>query len=258
MKKYEIIKKCAKIIDGKTLYPIRALVDIPRKNVHAGDLGGFVESEANLSHKGSCWIFEDADVYENATVTEHAEVCGLARVHGHAKVAGHARVGSRAEVYEHALVTGSSYITDFAKVRGWAITSGTSCVFEHAEVCGSSSIFDEAEVCGHAKILGHTRLYGSVRAGGTFVSPEYAFLASGTLNNSDEVIAIDGLPDLLFPSMGYNAVSGDCWLGDITIPHSELIEQIADQDLSVKCRSIYFARAEELLRMAKERTKKEE
>ena len=31
-----------------------------REDVHQGDLGGFVESERNLSQEGSCWIYDNA------------------------------------------------------------------------------------------------------------------------------------------------------------------------------------------------------
>ena len=45
MKKYKLL---ARAENG--LYRIRALRDIPEIDVKAGDLGGYVESENNLSH----------------------------------------------------------------------------------------------------------------------------------------------------------------------------------------------------------------
>lgn len=48
-----------------------------------GDLGGFVESENNLSHEGDAWVWGDAQVYGDALITGHArildktEVCGV-------------------------------------------------------------------------------------------------------------------------------------------------------------------------------------
>ena len=41
------------------LHRIRALRDV-REDVRAGDLGGFVQSEENLSQEGSCWIYDNA------------------------------------------------------------------------------------------------------------------------------------------------------------------------------------------------------
>ena len=48
------------------LHRIRALKDFA--NVKAGELGGWIESERNLSHEGNCWVSEDARVSGNAWV----------------------------------------------------------------------------------------------------------------------------------------------------------------------------------------------
>ena len=49
------------------LHRIRALWDV-REDVHAGDLGGFVQSEENLSQEGQSWIAGNAVVAEDAYV----------------------------------------------------------------------------------------------------------------------------------------------------------------------------------------------
>lgn len=49
-----------------TLHRIEALRDLAIAK--AGDKGGFVESEANLSHEGYCWIYGDAEVYGSSKV----------------------------------------------------------------------------------------------------------------------------------------------------------------------------------------------
>ena len=57
-------------------------------NVKAGDVGGFVESEINLSHDGFCWVSGDAEVSGNAWVSGDARVSGDAWVFGNARVSG--------------------------------------------------------------------------------------------------------------------------------------------------------------------------
>ena len=83
-KKYELTDEKI-IIDGTTLYRIRALRDIG-DCVKAGDLGGFVESDKNLSHSGSSWVYDNAQVYDDACVCGNACVCGGAYVYGYAYV----------------------------------------------------------------------------------------------------------------------------------------------------------------------------
>ncbi len=66
-KKYELVPDRQVIVAGTTLYRIRALKDFG--SVKAGDLGGFVGSERNLSHEGTCWVADDAQVYDGAVVS---------------------------------------------------------------------------------------------------------------------------------------------------------------------------------------------
>ena len=67
-KKYELSGN-TQIHNGITLYQIQALVDIPSIGVKAGDLGGWLESEANLSQMGDAWVSGNAWVFGNAIVS---------------------------------------------------------------------------------------------------------------------------------------------------------------------------------------------
>ena len=59
MKKYELTEE-TKVIGGKTLFRIRALRSFG--GIKAGDLGGFIENERNLSHGGNAWVGGNARV----------------------------------------------------------------------------------------------------------------------------------------------------------------------------------------------------
>ena len=76
MKKYELTSN-TKTIYGITLYQIKALTDIPSIGVKAGDLGGYIEKEDNLSQLGTCWMSGDARVFGDAWVYDSAQVYGL-------------------------------------------------------------------------------------------------------------------------------------------------------------------------------------
>lgn len=65
MKKYELTTNTIVHI-GRTLYQIKALKNFA--NVIAGDLGGYVETEDNLSQYGDAWVYGNALVYDNAKV----------------------------------------------------------------------------------------------------------------------------------------------------------------------------------------------
>ena len=145
MKKYELIENDTKIVNGKTLYRIRALVAISL-SVAAGDLGGYVESEKNLSHNGNAWVSGNARVSGNAVVSGNAEVSGNAVVSdnawvsGNAEVSGDAWVSGNAEVSGNARVYGNAWVYGDAWVSGNAEVSGTARVPDNAWVSKSSDV----------------------------------------------------------------------------------------------------------------------
>ena len=97
-KKYEFTGE-TKIEFGVKLHRIRALVAIAAIGVAAGDLGGWVGSEKNLSHDGNAWVYGNARVDGNARVTGNARVDGDARVFGDARVCGPIITASRSDGY---------------------------------------------------------------------------------------------------------------------------------------------------------------
>lgn len=109
------------IYAGHKLHRIRAIKDFG--NVKTGSLGGWIESEANLSHDDDAWVADQAIVYENAIVSDFAVVSGHAVVHGHAKVHNNAevqdeaRIGEDADIGCDARIVGEADITDNAVVN---------------------------------------------------------------------------------------------------------------------------------------------
>ena len=74
--KYEFVPGDEKVIaPGRTVKRIRALVAISYF-VAAGDIGGYIESEASLSVYGDAWVYGDARVSGDAQVYGNAWVSG--------------------------------------------------------------------------------------------------------------------------------------------------------------------------------------
>ena len=117
---------------GRTIYRIQALVDF--SDVKAGDIGGYVESEENLSHEGDAWI------YNNAAVIEGGFVCDDAKVSDEAVVRGDGCVYENARVFGEADIAGTAEIYGNAKVYGKALVCGNS------QVCGLAEVYEEARI----------------------------------------------------------------------------------------------------------------
>ena len=126
MNKYEMLHEDKIEIGSHTLYRIRALKDFG--DVKAGDIGGYIEKEENLSQEGTCWIYDNAWVRGNAKVYDSAKVFGNAWVSGDAKICGNAKVYDGAKVYGSAWVGDNAWVRGNAKVYGNAKISKTTDV----------------------------------------------------------------------------------------------------------------------------------
>ena len=106
-KKYELTDETIPV-NGKTLYRIQALKDFG--DVKKGDLGGYVESEKNLSQIEDCWIYDDAVVAGKAIVTNNAKVKDNALVFQNANVGGRAIVSGESIIRGNAGIFGNSFV----------------------------------------------------------------------------------------------------------------------------------------------------
>lgn len=83
-KKYVLTDNFIVNVFGIKLFQIKCIRKI--KYADIGDLGGYVESERNLSQEGDAWVFGNAKVYGNAEVSGDAWVSGNAWVSGDAEI----------------------------------------------------------------------------------------------------------------------------------------------------------------------------
>ena len=165
--------------ESYTLHRIRRIED--------GKLGGWIESEANLSQEGSCWVDDNAWVYDEARVYGNAKIYGEAKVFGEAKVYGNAQVYDNAEVnwnaqvkdnaqiygnadvswyskvFDNARVYDNTWIGDKAKVYGDAKVYGKADVRNDAQVYGNAEVYDNALVCGNAKVYGNAKVHDNTQ-----------------------------------------------------------------------------------------------
>ena len=172
-KKYELTSETIETDEGITLYRIKALKDFG--NVNKGDLGGFIESEDNLSQEGITWVYDnarvfgDAKVFGNALVYGNAVVFGTVLVYGNAQVSGDAKVFRNARVYENAQVSGNACVYENAqvfgnaRVYGNAVVFGTVLVYGNAQVSGDVQLYGNAQLCGNAQVSGDACIYGNAK-----------------------------------------------------------------------------------------------
>ena len=150
-KKYELIPS-----DKEGLYRIKALKDF--NDVKKGDIGGYIQSENNLSQLGDCWIYDNAKVYDNAVVIGKAIVCDYAELYDNAQVCDNAIVRDNAQVCgkaivcDNAIVCGNAVVCCKARVEDNAVVWNNAQIYGYAKVCGNARIWGNADVSGDAII----------------------------------------------------------------------------------------------------------
>lgn len=95
MKKFELTTDFI-IFCGIKLFRIRALIEF--SDVKAGEVGGYIEKEKNLSQLGEAWVFGDAKVSGDAEVFDNAKVSDKVWIFGNACIFGNAEVSGNAEI----------------------------------------------------------------------------------------------------------------------------------------------------------------
>lgn len=198
-KKYEITQY-AKDEFGTVLFRIRALKDFA--DVKAGDLGGYVENENNLSQEGKCWIYDKSKVSKEAHVTGNAKIINSSHVSdnaiisdsayinrsyimGNTKVKECARVNSSL-VYGSGVIKGNSRVTANISFNGLidddVIISGS-----RVNISGN-----DIQIRDNARITGDVRIEDNVLVRGNALIKDRAFLSGdcnlyGNCEISDDV-----------------------------------------------------------------------
>ena len=160
-KKYEITDIAHPVYPE--LHRIRALRQV-REDVPAGELGGFVQSEANLSQdKDEAWLYDDS-------ISRHeASVCGGAQLH------------DQAVAQDLALVTGSAVMYDQAAVCDNAIVTA-GCIRDEAFVLGNARIRENTVTHIAPVVTGQSVVMGDL-AGSVMVFDRGYILPGQTVDN---------------------------------------------------------------------------
>ncbi|UUM20849.1 LptA/OstA family protein [Mycoavidus sp. SF9855] len=143
-KKFELVEDDFIEFSSCALCRIRALMNFG--NVKAGELGGYIEKEANLSQFGKAWISGDAQVYEDARVSGNARISGQVSISGRARISGDARVTRDARVTDDARVFGNAYISSYAYISGYAQVFGYTSLSERMRLSGHAWVSRDEDV----------------------------------------------------------------------------------------------------------------
>lgn len=247
MKKFELDYTSQTKYKERTLYRIKALKDFVTTDgtlIQKDDLGGYVQSEANLDQKGNSWIFKgamaiddsrvlgDATLHNDAIINDHAiienqasahnniELTGYARVSEQATITRNAHIAGYARIREEAFVTGDATVREFAtitgnakifgqaKVSGHAVVAHRATILEHADISENARIMDTTQVGGHAKVYGFAHIENQAKISGHAIICDHATVKNKTYVTDNVVICdhtILNVPEMPLQCINNNA-----------------------------------------------------
>lgn len=132
------------------LYRIQALRDFG--DVKKGDLGGYIQSQKNLSHSGNCWIYDKSIAGDDSKVKNNAKVMDGAILRGAAVVSKNAVLTNNAKLASSAIVTDNA-VVEFTDIYG-------ENVIKDNAVLDGGEIYGKLVVSGNAKLSGGFIFFG--------------------------------------------------------------------------------------------------
>lgn len=221
MKKYELTED-TKTYNGKTLHRIKATKSFG--SITTRTLGGWIESEKNLSHDGDCWVGEEAIVCDDASVRTDAFVYGEAIVSERATINGDARIYGQAQVSGLSLISDNVHILGNARVSGQPLISGLVHIGGNVHVDGNAIIFDrvwiedDACVSENAKLWGNVSLSGTAKVSGNATIGDSIRLAgSANIMSGDDVLYISSGGGLTFYNTADHSINVTYFLDNIPL-----------------------------------------
>ena len=122
-KKYEILMDEENTIEwkGHTLHRIRALRDF--NDVREGDIGGYVENENNLSHKGNCWIYDDAKAMDDSRIYDNSTMYDNSEIHDNSVMYDNSTMYDYSIMYDNSEMYNNSTLKNKARLYGKLVSS---------------------------------------------------------------------------------------------------------------------------------------
>ena len=196
-KKYKLIKRKSIVTGNDTiLYRIKALKDFG--NVKKGEIGGFVESENNLSQEGNCWIHDEAKVLDNAMVLGNAQVL------------------------DNAIIKDYATVSDSACIKGSnVLISGKSHIYD-------AVIIDNSKITGECNIGGNVKIDNSLIFNSLITGPGY--ISISTIINS----IIEDFAKIERSKLDYSSVINGSSVDSARIENVTILDGAVVKNVSIK------------------------
>lgn len=234
MKKYKFTDE-TKEVDGKVLHRIIAERNLINgfRDVRIGDLGGWIEKENNLSHRGLSWVYDNSCVYGNARIYDNAAITKDSKVYGNVKIKNDAYV-SRSNIYGDAVIKDHAKVSLNCNVYGSSVISGNAHINKNSIISGSSYIDNnlfindnvyirDSYLFGNMWVIGDTDIIDST------ISANMLYITSGCISNNEIFYMGNYDSDVYYSTICfYKTKSGDIFVSENEDGYKGLLEKYSE------------------------------
>lgn len=166
-KKFELVDDDTVVVDGVTLYRVRAVRDFGgtrrgrRVVVKRGELGGYVASEDCLSQEGLAWVYSEAKIVDGY-VTGSSSLFGRSVLKGGGRLVYDVELRDDVMVDGQVVLNGVITLRDRVKMLGTIRVSGIDVTFRDDVVSSGSADFtvNNGVFAGKCEFGGYVHLVG--------------------------------------------------------------------------------------------------
>lgn len=141
--KYKLTGKF-KMFMGEKVFQIQALRNFD--TIQTGDLGGYIQSEHNLSHSGLCWVAQHAVVCRKAQVVENVWAM------------------DKSVVKDSVILRGNAYVFDQVTLRGNCVVEDNVILHGALVVGGKVHLSGDIEINNQNELDSYLQFDGRKRA----------------------------------------------------------------------------------------------
>lgn len=157
------------------LWQVEALCDF--SDVKAGQTGGWVENESNLSQQGNCWIYgSDCVVFGGSGVEDDAQI------HGESTLCHQAHISGKS-VVEHSFISGECRIYDAARIaNGSQVIAVRGLTADNDKLL---QIYGNATV-NASRVVHQAQIFGNAVVNNAFIEHRAEVFGQAILEGNDE------------------------------------------------------------------------
>ncbi|MFI3231121.1 MAG: hypothetical protein R3Y29_06200 [bacterium] len=168
------------------LYRIRAIKSF--NDVKAGDLGGYVSGEDNLSQEGNCWIYDDSMVLDYAFIDQNALIFRNSIIRDNARISSNTNIVN-SHISDNVYIIGESQVFESVIKNDVSITGSAivinSLITDNVEIKNNSRVIS-ANIKEFNKLFDNTFVYRSSITGG-YTLKDNIIIRKSTMEGFEEL-----------------------------------------------------------------------